>query len=139
YFMGDYSTAESWYDKALPIYRRHVNDSDFDLVQFGGMLSDAAFAQRARGRLDQAEALWREVLTYAPRAPPKYRSGPVVIKTFLAQLYLDRGDVASAEAMASQAVQELRALDNPFPLTEALIDLGDVRRLQHRFSEAESL
>jgi len=94
---------------------------------------------RARARLDDAEALWREALGYGPRLPAKYRAMGIVPKTFLAQLYLDRGDVEAADGLASGALHELRALGNPFALTQVLVDVGNIRRLQRRFAEAEPL
>ena len=65
---------------------------------------------RARGRLDEAEALWREALTYGPRIDAKHRGNAITPKTYLAQLYMDRGDIEKAEALASEATQGLRAL-----------------------------
>jgi serine/threonine-protein kinase len=52
---------------------------------------------------------------------------------------MDRGDIEQAEAMASEATQGLRAQGKPFGLAQSLIDLGNVRRFQRRYSEAESL
>ena len=139
YLTGDYAAAESWFDKAVAAYRLHAKDATFEMRQLCAILSDAAFVMRARGRLDDAETLWREALSYAPRTSASYRNNLVVNKSFLAQLYLDRGDVSKADAMASEASQQLRAVGNPFPLAQALIDLGNVRRFQHRYPEAESL
>ena len=139
YLTGDYAAAESWFDKAVAAYRLHAKDANFELRQLCAILSDAAFVMRARGRLNDAETLWREALSYAPRTPASYRNNLIVNKSFLAQLYLDRGDVSKADAMASEASQQLRAVGNPFPLAQALIDLGNVRRFQHRYPEAESL
>ena len=140
YLAGDYAAADSWFLKALPIYRRHANDADFEIRMLLAMLSDAAFVKRALGRLDEAEALWREVLTYAPRLPAKYRSQGMAPKTFLAQLYVDRGDIEKADALASEASQELREFGGDrFSLAQSLIDLGNIRRLERRYSEADSL
>jgi len=139
YATGDYAAAESWFDKTVAAYRLHAKDSNFDLRQLCAVLSDAAFVMRARGRLNDAETLWREALSYAPRTPVSYRNNLIVNKSFLAQLYLDRGDVSKADALALEASQRLRAIGNPFPLAQALIDLGNVRRFQHRYPEAESL
>ena len=139
YLTGDYAAAESWFDKAVAAYRLHAKDANFELRQLCAILSDAAFVMRARGRLNDAETLWREALSYAPRTPVSYRNNLIVNKSFLAQLYLDRGDVSKADAMASEASQQLRAVGNPFPLAQALIDLGNVRRFQHRYPESESL
>ena len=42
--------------------------------------------------------------------------------------------------MASEALRELRTFgDDKFLLAQSLLDLGSVRRLQGRYSEAESL
>src|SRR5262249_55245396 len=131
--------AESWFDKAVAAYRLHANDANFELRQLCAVLSDAAFVMRARGRLNDAETLWRGALSYAPRTPANYRKKLIGDQAFLAQLYLDRGDVAKADTMASEASQQLRAVGNPFPLAQALIDLGNVRRFQHRYPKAESL
>jgi eukaryotic-like serine/threonine-protein kinase len=139
YLTGDYAGAEAWFAKALPVFRQHAADPEFELHKLPSVLSDAAFVQRARGHLDQAEALWREALVYGPRLPEKYRGEAIAPKTFLAQLYLDRGDLPKADAFATEAVQGLRALANPFPLAQALIDLGGVRLSEGRLAEAESL
>ena len=140
YLTGDYTAAASWFQKAVPIYRTHTRDADFEVRLMVAMLSDAAFADRAVGRFDQAEALWREALSYAPRLPPKYRAQTITPKTFLAQLYIDRGDLEKADPLASEASRELRALGTDhFPLAQSLIDLGNIRRLEARYAEADSL
>jgi tetratricopeptide (TPR) repeat protein len=139
YLTGDYAAAESWVRNALPIYRREATKADFEFWLLPALLSDAAFIMRSRGRLDEAEALWRECLSYAPRLDAKHRASAENPKTFLAQLYMDRGDVRRAESMASEATQRLRAQGNPFALAQSLIDLGNVRRLQRRYAEAGSL
>jgi serine/threonine-protein kinase len=139
YLTGDYAAAESWIRHALPVYRREATKADFEVWLLPAIVSDAAFIMRSRGQLGEAEALWRECLSYAPRLDAKHRASAENPKTFLAQLYMDRGDVKRAESMASEATQGLRAQGNPFALAESLIDLGNVRRFQRRFSEAESL
>ena len=140
YVKGDYGGADSWFQKAMPIYRRFVAEPDFELRTFVGMLSDAAFVKRALGQLNEAEALWREALKYGPRLPEKYRAQSIAPKTFLAQLYLDRGDIEKADALASEASQELRAYGRDlFSLAQSLIDLGTVRRFEARYAEADSL
>ncbi len=139
YLSGDYADAETRIRQALPVYRKHASDPAFELQLLTAILSDSAFIMRARGHLDEAESLWKEVLTYEPRQPPKYRSAQTMVKTFLAQLYIDRGDIERADAMATAAASEARALANPFALTETLIDLGNVRRFERRYGEAESL
>jgi serine/threonine protein kinase len=138
YLKGDYGEADSWFQRAVPIYRAHANDPDFELRSFYAMLGDAGFVKRAVGRLDEAEALWKEALALVPRLPAKDRVGTV--KTFLAQLYVDRGDVRQAGIIAEDATRELRAYgrDN-FELAQAVIDLGNVRRLERRYLEAETL
>jgi eukaryotic-like serine/threonine-protein kinase len=139
YLTGDYAAAESWISKALPVYRKEATKADFEFWLLPAILSDAAFIMRSRGQLDEAEALWRECLSYAPRLDAKHRASADNPKTFLAQLYMDRGDIKQAEAMASEANKSLRAQGNPFGLAQSLIDLGNVRRLQGRYPEAESL
>ena len=127
YLRGDYAAADSWFQKALSVYRRHANDAEFEITQMPPILSDAAFAARAVGRLDEAERLWREALTYAPRLPARYRPMGSTVKSFLAQLYLDRGDIEKADRLASEASGELRTLGDRPSLAQALIDLGNVR------------
>jgi len=140
YMKGDYATADAWFEKAVPIYRRHLRDANFELRLFVAMLSDAAFVKRALGRTDLAEALWREALSYGPRLPQKYHAQSIAPKTFLAQLYLDRGDIERADRLASEASQELRAYGaDGFSLGQSLIDLGNVRRLEKRYPEADAL
>jgi len=139
YLSGDYADAETRIRQALPVYRKQASDPKFELQLLTAILSDSAFIMRARGHLDEAESLWKEVLTYGPRLPPNYRSAPTMAKTFLAQLYIDRGDVERADAMATAATNEARALGNPFAMTQTLIDLGNVRRFERRYGDAESL
>ena len=140
YLTGDYSGAGAWFQKALPIYRKHAYDLDLEVRSLVGMLSDAAFVNRALGNLDEAEALWREALTYGPRLPAENHAQAITPKTFLAQLYLDRGDVQGADALASEASSELRAWGRDrFSLGQSLIDLGNIRRAEGRYHDAESL
>jgi tetratricopeptide (TPR) repeat protein len=140
YLTGDYATADSWFEKAVPIYRKHLRDPDFEIRLFVAMLSDAAFVKRALGRLDRAEALWREALTYGPRLPQRYRAQSIAPKTFLAQVYLDRGDTEKAGRLASEASQELRSYGGDrFSLAQSLIDLGNIRRLEKRYTDADAL
>jgi tetratricopeptide (TPR) repeat protein len=140
YMKGDYQAADSWFQKAILILRKHANDADFEVRMLSATLSDAAFVKRALGQLDTAEALWREALSYGPRIPSRYRVQAIVPKTYLAQLYMDRGDVQKADPLASEASQELRAPGGDlFSLAQSLIDLGNVRRLEARYKEADSL
>lgn len=140
YMTGDYAGAGVWFHKALPIYRKHANDPELGMPLLVGFLSDAAFAARALGNLDEAEALWREALIYGPRLPPENHAQTITPKTFLAQLYLSRGDIPKADALASEASSELRAWGHDlFGLGQSLIDLGNIRRAQQRYPEAESL
>jgi serine/threonine-protein kinase len=140
YRSGDYAGGDRWVEKVLPVYRRYANDPELEVRFLVGGLSDAAFAKRALGKFDEAEALWREALTHAPRLPDKYRGVGITPKTFLAQLYVDRGDVEKADPLASEAARDLRALGTErFGLAQSLIDLGNVRRLQERYSESEPL
>ena len=138
YLLGDYAASYALFQKALPIYRRHVNDADFEIQDMPGMLSDAAFAARAVGRLDEAERLWLEALTYTPRVPARYGPMRGTVKTFLAQLYVDRGDIEKAAPLALEASRELRELGDRPSLAQALIDLGNIRRLQNRYAEADA-
>lgn len=140
YMKGDYAAADTWFRNALPTLRSHANDPDFEIRILVGTLSDAAFAKRALGQLDQAEALWREALTYEPRLPSNYRSQSMGPKTYLAQLYVDRGDIEQADLLASLASKQLRAYGGDlFSLAQSLIDLGNVRRFEKRYAEADSL
>jgi tetratricopeptide (TPR) repeat protein len=139
YMLGDYAGSYQLLQKALPIYRRHVSDADFEIRQMPAVLSDGAFAARATGRLDEAERLWREALLYTPKLPAKYRPMGSTVKTFLAQLYVDRGDIDSAEPLATEASQELRSLGDRPSLAQSLIDLGNIRRFRGRYTEADAL
>ena len=139
YLTGDTAKAETWIRKALPILRAHKDDPGFQFWLLPAALSDAGFIMRARGKLDEAEALWFETLSHGPRADARHRTQAIMPKSFLAQLYMDRGDVAKAEPLAAEAAAELRAIDNRFALAQSLIDLGNIRRSQRRFAEAEPL
>jgi len=140
YRKGDYGAAESWMEKALPIFRNEAKNPNFEIRFLVAALSDAAFIKRALGRFDQAEALWREALLFGPRIPARYRGMSISPKTFLAQLYMDRGDVERADPLALEASQQLRALgEDRFLLAQSLLDLGNVRCFEGRYAEAEPL
>ena len=140
YRKGDYEAAEGWMDKALPIFRNEAKNPNFEIRFLVAALSDAAFIKRALGRFEQAEALWREALMFGPRIPARYRGMSISPKTFLAQLYMDRGDVERADPLALEASQQLRALgEDRFLLAQSLLDLGNVRCFEGRYAEAEPL
>ena len=140
YLKGDYAGAGTWFQKALPIFRKHAQDVDVEMPLLVGFLSDAAFANRALGNLDEAEALWREALTYGPRLPAENHNQAITPKTFLAQLYFTRGDIARADGLATEASSELRHWGRDrFTLGQSLIDLGNIRRVEQRYSDAELL
>jgi serine/threonine-protein kinase len=139
YLTGDYATSYTLLQQALTIYQRHLSDADFELHEMPPLLSDAAFAARATGRLDEAERLWREALTYTPKLPARYRPMDSTVKTFLAQLYVDRGEIEKADPLASEALHDLRTLGDRPSLAQSLIDLGNIRRFQGRYAEAETL
>jgi eukaryotic-like serine/threonine-protein kinase len=140
YLKGDYAGAGAWFQRALPIYRNHAQDADLEVPLLVGFLSDAAFANRALGNLDGAEALWREALTYGPRLPAENHNQAITPKTFLAQLYFTRGDIARADELATEASSELRHWGRDrFSLGQSLIDLGNIRRVEQRYSDAELL
>jgi serine/threonine protein kinase len=138
YLLGDYANSYAMFQKAVPIYRRHVNDVDFEMQQMPAILSDAAFAARAVGRLDEADRLWQEALTYTPRLPARYRPMGATVKTFLAQLYMDRGEIEKADPLSREASRELRALGDRPSLAQSLIDLGNIRGFQGRYAEADA-
>jgi len=139
YLMGDYAASYSLFQKVLPIYRKHINDADFEIRAMPAMLSDAAFAARAVGQLNDAERLWREALAYTIQVPLRNRgSMGATVKTFLAQLYLDRGQIEKADPLASEASRELLSLGDRPSLAQSLIDLGNIRRLQSRYAEADA-
>ena len=140
YRKGDYAAAEPWMDKALPIFRNEAKDPNFEIRFLVAALSDAAFIKRALGRFEQAEAFWREALSFGPRIPARYRGMSISPKTFLAQLYMDRGDIERADPLALEASQQLRALgEDHFLLAQSLLDLGNVRCFEGRYAEAEPL
>ena len=140
YRKSDFAGAEKWFDHGIQIYRRHLRDESFALRLFVGGLSDAAFGKRAMGKPDEAVALWREAASYAPQLPPEFRFMGFAAKSYIAQVALDRGDAIQADELASAGVKGLREFGtNRFALAQALIDLGNARRLQVRYEEAESL
>jgi len=140
YRNGNYTAADSWFSRALPVARKHARDGETELVWFVSMLSDAAFGKRAVGQLDAAGGLWGEALVFAPKLPQKYKGMDIELKTFLAQLALDRGDVAKADPLANDAVMALRVFGaDRIALAQSLLNLGSVRRMEKRYAEAEAL
>lgn len=102
YAAGDYAEAEQAYRRAL---QERPGDARF--------LGKLGWAVRKGGRLDDAIALWREA-----RLQPGY---PSQIDRYLADAYLERGQLDDARAMYRFALQTTPR-DDP----AALLDLADV-------------
>jgi len=125
---GDWVTAEKLYKRALGIYEEVVGP---DHTRLAGIMGDLAIGLGNLGRYDESDAMCREVIDRWPGelsvAGSLYRQ--------LSGNARDRGDPATAEAMARKALDikvELYGPDNPWSagaamdLAYRMYDCGDL-------------
>jgi ATP/maltotriose-dependent transcriptional regulator MalT len=103
---------------------------------FSSITTVMAQAVYAQGRYAEAEALVDEA---AAAARPNDVHSRIVMSSTKAKVLAQRGDFASAERLAREAVDFARTTDFLHSQAEALVDLGEVLRLSGRADEAAAV
>lgn len=137
---GDYAGAEQQCRLALSIYRKQPKDVSLDVPQFADTLLTLGLMDRVKGQFQEAESLWQEALSFAPRLTGKDREKVARVLSFLSVLHADRGDYSQAEAFARRALETYREMGTErFGLAEGDVNLGVMLRTEGKYAEAEPL
>jgi serine/threonine-protein kinase len=135
---GDYAGAEQNCRKALAIYRVQPKNATLDVPQFADTLLTLGLMDRVKGQFQEAESLWQEALSFAPRLPGKDREKVARALSFLSVLHADRGDYSQAEAFARRALETYREMGTErFGMAEGEVNLGALLRTEGKYAEAE--
>ena len=136
--QGRLAEAEQMLSGAIPILRGQTAPLPLAraLTDFGNVLRD-------RGRLDAAEASYRESLAMFRKLLPARTAQIPLTEIYLSRLLIMRGgpdDLAAADEMLTSNLATLRGLfEDEHPLTAlALKELGYLRTEQGRYVEAEA-
>jgi eukaryotic-like serine/threonine-protein kinase len=131
--VGQVARAVELYEESLAIGRRIYGDGHARLL---GPLNNLALARLAAGQLGAAEDLLEEALALTAERP---RSKGVVLKN-IAAVHLALGRLPEAETAAREALEALRAQDEPaWRIAEVESVLGAVLTRTGRAADAESL
>jgi serine/threonine protein kinase/Flp pilus assembly protein TadD len=137
---GDYAGAEQNCRQALSIYRKQPKGAILDVSQFADTLLTLGLMDRVKGQFQEAESLWQEALSFAPRLTGKDREKVARALSFLSVLHADRGDYSQAEAFARRALETYREMGTErFGLAEGEVNLGAILRTEGKYAEAEPL
>jgi tetratricopeptide (TPR) repeat protein len=136
--LGRLPEAEQMFAAAIPILREQAATMPLAraLTDYGNVLRD-------RGRLDAADASFRESLALYRTIIPARNSQAPLTNTYLARTLIMRGrasDLADADALLTTSIAALRGLfEEGHPLIGlALKELGYLRTEQGRYAEAEA-
>jgi eukaryotic-like serine/threonine-protein kinase len=136
--LGRLAEAEQMLGGAIPILRGQPAPLPLAraLTDFGNVLRD-------RGRLDAAEASYRESLALFRKVLPARTAQVPLTEIYLSRLLIMRGrpdDLTVADSMLTTNLATLRGLfEDEHPLTAlALKELGYLRTEQGRYADAEA-
>jgi len=138
-YQGRYPEAEAGFREVLRRRRRLESPDPLsfssDLLQVGNMVVTRG------GEMEEAEALFREALALQAPGAGVITTNRVWALTSLSKVLQARGDVAGAEDLLDQAVEERRrTFGDIHPLVaESLGDLGNLYMNTGRLEEAEAV
>jgi serine/threonine-protein kinase len=136
--QGRLAEAEEMLAGAIPILRKQQAP-----LPLARALTDFGNALRDRGRLDDAEAAYRESLALFRKVLPARSAQIPLTEIYLSRLLIMRGkpdDLAAAETMLTTGLALLRGMfEDEHPLTAlALKELGYLHTEQGRYAAAEA-
>jgi tetratricopeptide (TPR) repeat protein len=136
--QGRLAEAEEMLAGAIPILRKQQAP-----LPLARALTDFGNALRDRGRLDDAEAAYRESLSLFRKVLPARSAQIPLTEIYLSRLLIMRGkpeDLAAAETMLTTGLALLRGMfEDEHPLTAlALKELGYLHTEQGRYAAAEA-
>ena len=116
-------------------------EPDLHDERLANALNALAYLRHRQGRLDEAEALYREGLAVVEAARGPGHVDAARIQANLGGLLLERRRIADAEPLLTSALETLRrelGADHPLAIA-ALNNLGGIRFQQRRYAEAAEL
>jgi hypothetical protein len=138
FFKTDYDEAEKSYEKYLPLIRQEVAKRNFDEAFFISILNDYALLRRARGESQEAEKIFREILSF------KVDDLAVIPEMDTAQIYLDltlldqgKFDEVEIDVRKQVAQADQSAETNPLKQANDLTLLGSVLMEKNNLSESK--
>jgi serine/threonine protein kinase/Tfp pilus assembly protein PilF len=139
YQMGDHAGAEAMFRKALGIRKRALGERDENTL---ATLNNLALAVHSQGRLDEAEAMYREVLSRQSGLDPKVTAHQrAMTLTNLGWLLQARDAVPASDSVLAEALEVRRGIypENHPRLANSLSALARSRILLGDYASADSL
>ena len=137
YSLGDYETAEEYYNEALEM-RRRLDQSDAEIA---ATLNNLALAKRQQGAFAEAEVILQEVLDIRIRLLGAESLDAAVAHHSLGGLYHELGELPEADTHLRRALEVYRTAlgdDEHTYLGWVHNSLGRVLEGQGKYEEAES-
>jgi eukaryotic-like serine/threonine-protein kinase len=136
--LGDYAQAEAMHRRALEL-RRSLPDGE-ERPSVATSLNNLANALSAQGKLDEAEALYRDALARWTKSGGQDSRYVAAAKSNLAQILAQKGNLADAETMQREALDVLtQENDESRETATALSNLAHVLELRDKLAEAEAM
>lgn len=133
--MGQLAIARGDWETGIQYLEEHVRNAE-SAGDFR-WLHRVAIALAERDSLEGCPESARNRLEQLCEHRGLYKGTLLDVQPGLAEAYLEMGDIAGAEQIASRAVQQARAADVQTTLVEALRVCGRVRSAQEHWEEAE--
>ncbi len=139
-YLGDYAGAESFFRRALAIYRNLPKDADFDMEWYVATVSNLTLVLRNEGRYDETESLYREGLAWGSRLSGRAYVPVILMRYLRGGMLAESGDFAEAESLARQAVQEFERMGfQQQEVWAARLYLADILRDERKYAQADPL
>ena len=135
YHMARYAEAESYYQRAMQIWKPNVSPiTDLDVA---GLWSNVAALYTATGKFDRAEALYHDAIQLTGGASGEAAALRIRLTDNLAELYLKQGRPTAAEPLLLSSLPYLQSRPESATLALLLVNLGQVQESEHHYPEAE--
>jgi len=140
---GDYEQSDSFYKRALVIYRQRLREGKTEgntMLGFTGSLSDYGLLHRLKGEPKIAETFLREALSQSENFAGNERAVRAIVLGHLGMTRDEQGDTDGAEEILRRSIDEFRALpgNRRAETGGSLVSLGLVLKVRGRLAEAET-
>jgi serine/threonine-protein kinase len=139
-YRGDYAGGESFFRRALSIYRNLPKDANFDMEWYVATVSNLALLLRNEGRYAEADLLYREGLAWGSRLSGRAYIPVIIMRYLHGGMLAERGEFVEAESLARRAVQEFERMGfQQGELWAARLYLADILRDERKYAQADPL
>jgi serine/threonine-protein kinase len=139
-YCGDYAGAESFFRRALAIYRNLPKDASFDMEWYVATVSNMALLLKNEGQYEEAGLLYREGLAWGSRLSGRAYIPVIIMRYLHGGMLAESGDFIEAESLARQAVQEFERMGyQQQELWAARLYLADILRDERKYAQADPL